>query len=326
MRVDAPVLWHLKVSHYNEKARWALDYKRVPHVRRAAVPGRHRAIARRLTGGRTFPVLVLDGQAIGDSTRIIEVLERRYPDPALYPSDPDERRRALEIEEFWDEELGPYTRLLVVHHMLPDPDLTLGPSSPTSGARVAFPPGRSSRRCDAKWQPRSASTSAASGAPSRRCAPPASAFARSSSRAGISSATGSRSPISRWPRSLAPAVAPEQFPYPQPQRGHPLLAPLRDALAAPGLLDWTREMYARWRGPSAELTRNDSAAESVADIGGWESRVVRPVAAGAPRGGSPGPPRRSRHAPPRERRRGRAAGDRRRPCGAPCPGAGARRR
>jgi glutathione S-transferase len=44
---------------------------------------------------------------IGDSTRIIEVLERRYPDPALYPSDPDERRRALEIEEFWDEELGP---------------------------------------------------------------------------------------------------------------------------------------------------------------------------------------------------------------------------
>ena len=45
-----PVLWHLKVSNYNEKARWALDYKRIPHVRRAAAPGRHRAIAKGLTG------------------------------------------------------------------------------------------------------------------------------------------------------------------------------------------------------------------------------------------------------------------------------------
>src|SRR5438128_6433168 len=92
----APVLWHLKVSHYNEKARWALDYKRVPHVRRAAIPGQHQKIALRLTGGRTLPVLVLDGEAIGDSTRIIEALERRYPQPPLYPADPDARRRALD--------------------------------------------------------------------------------------------------------------------------------------------------------------------------------------------------------------------------------------
>src|SRR5687767_4386381 len=78
---ESRVLWHLKVSHYNEKARWALDYKRLPHVRRAAVPGRHHKIAEELTGGSTFPVLVLDGEAIGDSTRIIEALERRCPDP-----------------------------------------------------------------------------------------------------------------------------------------------------------------------------------------------------------------------------------------------------
>jgi len=23
-------LWHVKISHYNEKARWALDYKGIP--------------------------------------------------------------------------------------------------------------------------------------------------------------------------------------------------------------------------------------------------------------------------------------------------------
>ena len=30
---SAPVLWHFTVSHYNEKARWALDFKRVRHLR-----------------------------------------------------------------------------------------------------------------------------------------------------------------------------------------------------------------------------------------------------------------------------------------------------
>src|SRR5262249_19627585 len=123
---DPPVLWHLKVSPYNEKVRWALDYKHVPHARRAAVPGRHRAIARELTGGHTLPVLVIGGEAIGDSTRIIEALERPHPEPALYPADPTERRRALEIEDFFDEELGPYLRLLVVHHALESPKLLLG--------------------------------------------------------------------------------------------------------------------------------------------------------------------------------------------------------
>src|SRR5918992_48248 len=116
--MEAPVLWHLKVSNYNEKARWALDYKRVPHVRRAVVPGRAGGIAKRLSGGRTFPILVLDGEPIGDTTDIIAALERLQPEPRLYPADPEERRRAVELEEFFDEELRPHARCLAMHHML----------------------------------------------------------------------------------------------------------------------------------------------------------------------------------------------------------------
>src|SRR5919109_3378038 len=120
---NTPILWHLSISHYSEKARWALDYKSVEHERRASMPGPHMARAFRLTRGRqvTLPVLELDGKRIGDSTAIIEALERRFPEPPLYPDDPEERRRALEIEEFFDEEFGPYLRFLVVQHMLPDP-------------------------------------------------------------------------------------------------------------------------------------------------------------------------------------------------------------
>ena len=75
-----PTLWHLPISHYSEKARWALDVKGVEHRRRTAPPGIHMAVALRLTRGRgfTFPILVLDGRAIADSTAIVQVLEQGY--------------------------------------------------------------------------------------------------------------------------------------------------------------------------------------------------------------------------------------------------------
>src|SRR3954465_8142040 len=92
-------LWHLDISHYNEKARWALDYKRVPHVRRAVPPGVHFALALGMTRRMTLPIVTFDGHAVGDSTAIIAELERRFPEPPLYPADPEERARALALEE-----------------------------------------------------------------------------------------------------------------------------------------------------------------------------------------------------------------------------------
>jgi glutathione S-transferase len=121
--VSKPTLWHIEISHFNEKARWALDYKGVDYERRAPTPGAHMAVALWLTRGRhkTFPLLQLEGRAISDSSAIIAALEERYPDPPLYPGDPEERRRALELEEFFDEELGPHTRLLAFHEATKDP-------------------------------------------------------------------------------------------------------------------------------------------------------------------------------------------------------------
>jgi glutathione S-transferase len=62
--------WHLPISHYSEKVRWALDWKRVPHRRRIMPPGLHPLGGLLLTGGQayTMPVLVADGKRIGDST------------------------------------------------------------------------------------------------------------------------------------------------------------------------------------------------------------------------------------------------------------------
>ena len=119
-----PVLWHIPISHYSEKVRWALELKGVEHDRHAPPPGAHMAVAMWLTRGahKTFPVLGLDGENIGDSTAIIAALEQRWPEPPLYPADPGERRRALELEEFFDEELAPPLRLLAWHELRRDPE------------------------------------------------------------------------------------------------------------------------------------------------------------------------------------------------------------
>jgi glutathione S-transferase len=117
------VLWHIQVSHYNEKARWALDYKGVPHRRRAPMPGiLHPLVGLAKTRSPFLPVLDVDGRSIGDSTRIIGELERRYPEPPLYPVDPDERRRALELEDWFDEEVAPHVRRFLFYELSRDPD------------------------------------------------------------------------------------------------------------------------------------------------------------------------------------------------------------
>src|SRR6266850_1224913 len=111
--MDTLLLWHIPLSHYNEKARWALDYKRIPHHRQ--VLGADYLIrAWRATGRGTLPILFLDGRAIGDSTHIIAALEERYPEPPLYPGDAAALHRALALEDYFDEQLGPALRAAIV--------------------------------------------------------------------------------------------------------------------------------------------------------------------------------------------------------------------
>ena len=137
--IDAPkpVLWHIPISHYSEKARWALDWKGIDYEARAPMPGAHIPVALWLTRGKykTFPVLELDGRAIGDSTALIAALEAAHPERPLYPSDPAERSRALEIEEWFDENLGPDIRLLAWHEIRKDVKVL------AAASRTLTPPG-----------------------------------------------------------------------------------------------------------------------------------------------------------------------------------------
>jgi glutathione S-transferase len=123
--MNTPLLWHIPVSHYSEKVRWALDYKGIAHQRR--VLGTDYLIqVWRATGQGKLPVLWLDGRAIADSTRIIAALEERYPEPPLYPRDAAARQRALALEDDLDETLGPALRAALMTPLFRrDPDIAL---------------------------------------------------------------------------------------------------------------------------------------------------------------------------------------------------------
>ena len=123
--MDAPLLWHIPLSHFNEKVRWTLDYKGIAHRRQVLGPN-YLFRAWRATGQGALPILWLEGRAIHDSTRIIAALEERYPDKPLYPRDPAARQRALDLEDYFDENLGPQLRAAIVTPLFrQDPDIAL---------------------------------------------------------------------------------------------------------------------------------------------------------------------------------------------------------
>jgi glutathione S-transferase len=123
--MDTPLLWHIPLSHYSEKVRWALDYKCIAH-RRRVLGADYLVRVWRATGQGKLPVLWLNGRAIANSTLIIAALEEHYPEPPLYPRDTATRQRALALEDDLDETLGPALRAAIVTPLFRgDPDIAL---------------------------------------------------------------------------------------------------------------------------------------------------------------------------------------------------------
>ena len=115
-----PELFQFEFSHFNEKARWAFDWKRVAHRRHSYLPGFHMLPIMRLSGQRAVPVVREDGRVIAGSGAIIDWLERTHPLPPLYPEDAALRREALELQRWFDEEVGPAARRALFFDLLPN--------------------------------------------------------------------------------------------------------------------------------------------------------------------------------------------------------------
>jgi glutathione S-transferase len=125
--------------------RWTLAYKGIPHARRSLLPGPHALTVLRLTRQTQTPVVRLDGEVVAGSARIVDALERRFPERALYPADPALRRRALDLQAWADAHVGVMVRRALFAELLPHADYVVtvfaGTRPPLTRAmyRAAFP-------------------------------------------------------------------------------------------------------------------------------------------------------------------------------------------
>ena len=136
------VLVTIPISHFCEKARWALERAGIPYEERAHLQVFHRFAVRRAGGATTAPVLVCGDRVLADSAEILEEADSRAPEGRrLYPSDPDEAAEVRTLQRGFDQGLGPEGRRWMYNelHGHKDIALTYGCTGVPAWQRRTFP-------------------------------------------------------------------------------------------------------------------------------------------------------------------------------------------
>ena len=115
-------LYQFAISHFCEKARWALAYKKLEYVKKNLLPGPHLAQTKRLGANiSATPILIHDGILIQGSGTIISYLDQHFPDHSLTPENPELKAQCLEWETYLDQEVGVQVRRYCYHYLLQYP-------------------------------------------------------------------------------------------------------------------------------------------------------------------------------------------------------------
>jgi glutathione S-transferase len=116
----------IPISHYCEKARWALERAGIPYREERHVQGIHRIAARRAGGGSTVPVLVTPTGVLGESEEILAWVDEHTPQAQrLFPAEAEQRAEVELLCRRLDERLGPTGRRLMYVNMLAERKLML---------------------------------------------------------------------------------------------------------------------------------------------------------------------------------------------------------
>jgi glutathione S-transferase len=109
----------IPISHFCEKARWALDRAGLAYVEERHVQGVHQIKARRVGGGSTVPVLVTEEGVFPESENILRYADERIDEERrLFPACEGVRDEVVPLCRELDAGLGPDGRRLMYAHML----------------------------------------------------------------------------------------------------------------------------------------------------------------------------------------------------------------
>jgi glutathione S-transferase len=107
MSSSEPRLLTIPMSHYCEKARWALERRGIAYTEVRRLQGFHYIPALLWARSPTVPVLRIDGRTLTDSTDILHHLDQHAPPASrLFPDDPALRRDVAQLESRFDDPLG----------------------------------------------------------------------------------------------------------------------------------------------------------------------------------------------------------------------------
>lgn len=108
---ESPILITIPISHYCEKARWALDRAGIAYQERAHLQVLHWIPVTRAGGKKTAPVLVWGDRVFADSADIVEEASAKGPpDRGLFPGDPTTATEIRALQRDFDARLGPEGR------------------------------------------------------------------------------------------------------------------------------------------------------------------------------------------------------------------------
>lgn len=123
-----PVLYIFAISHYCEKACWALDYLDIDYKITHVAPLIHRRITKQLGALRSsLPILVADGQTVQGSAEIIDWAEAAASADFKQLTPANAREECLEIEKRLDDIAGVHTRRYYYSEALVDHPDTVRP-------------------------------------------------------------------------------------------------------------------------------------------------------------------------------------------------------
>lgn len=115
----------IPISHYCEKARWALERLEINYIEEPHPPLFHR-LATSQSGGTSVPILVTKTGTFSDSTEILQYLDQiTTVTQKLYPSEPKQRHKVEKLENLFNTQLGPSTRLWFYSYLLANRELIL---------------------------------------------------------------------------------------------------------------------------------------------------------------------------------------------------------
>ena len=99
-------LYTFNISHFSEKARWALDLEGVGYQERVLLPGPHQLVTRRIAPRSHVPVLEHDGAFVQGSGAIMDYVADHLGGTRLTATDPQERAMIKAREEVCDSAFG----------------------------------------------------------------------------------------------------------------------------------------------------------------------------------------------------------------------------